>query len=480
MEILTEDELLLTKEELLFFIELSDEEGYIREELRQKVERAKKDRQVKKSKVYKGNVSKSFKKFRKLNLVYFIDDIDKQEARHSRGSEFFYIGPKKPASPEEKLDVFKIILKSSLENLESDLQKKLLASKYVNSLIAACGLLSFHEIIEEYMERKEFRRIASHALLRQPALIEEYACIPASMKENIESNAKRMENFTFYLSNNKYLNILFEFDPMEAAEFYREHLADIFIELYKDLTDNEITRSTNPYITESIKEFMKLDIYLSPRTSFPQNNPINLLFAKPFERLYDDVYICDDSDYEKVAKRAHIIYSNFSEVIKLGITSMRSAEDYDERLTKFLAKSEDGLKETQKFNFIRLLRKDLFANKQNLNNLIKELIFYWNIASLRLDFIYCRQRYWKDKWSLSATGYHLLANSNGIQAIKIGEDKRGTGPEMTSEDIAITSLWSGESDPFSTLRYCYCFKDLNLKEKQTSVEEIASALESIY
>ena len=460
---------LLAAVPLKIILQLSDNEGYVAKELVEKLEKKK------------GNISKELKKLRKQSIVHGESDDNKKDVRGLSGTGVFhYIGPKEPASPQEKLDVFQIILKSSLENLESDLQEKLLASNYVNSLIAECGLLSFYEIIEEYMERKEFRRTATHALLRQPALIVEYTKLPASMKENIESDTKRMGNFTLYLSNNRYLNILFEFDPMEAAKFYREHLTDHLIELYKNLADNEITRSTNPYITDCIKDFMKLDIYLSPRTSFPQNNPINLLFAKPFERLYDDVYICDDSDYEKIAKRAHIIYFNFAEVIKFGIISMRSAEDYDGRLTKFLAKSEDSLKETQKFNFIRLLRKDLFNNKQNLNNLIKEFIFYWNIASLRLDFIYCKQRYWKNKWSHSATGYHLLANFNGIQAINIGADKRGTGPEMTNEDIAITSLWSGESDPFSALRYCCCFKDLNLEEKQTSVEEIAPALEDIY
>ena len=73
-----------------------------------------------------------------------------------------------------------------------------------------------------------------------------------------------------------------------------------------------------------------------------------------------------------------------------------------------------------------------------------------------------------------------MANSNGVLAINIGEDIRGPGPEMSTKDIAITSLWSGGSDPFSNLRYCYCFKDLNLEEKQTSVEEIESSLENIY
>jgi hypothetical protein len=71
-----------------------------------------------------------------------------------------------------------------------------------------------------------------------------------------------------------------------------------------------------------------------------------------------------------------------------------------------------------------------------------------------------------------------LANSNGIQSINIDENK-SIGPEMTAEDMVITSLWSGDSDPFSNLRYCYCFKNLELEEKHVSLKEIASALEKI-
>jgi hypothetical protein len=181
-----------------------------------------------------------------------------------------------------------------------------------------------------------------------------------------------------------------------------------------------------------------------------------------------------------MTRSAYLIYSHFSEILKLGIISIRDEEQLDDRLYEFLKKPKDSYEEHKKFNFIRFLRKDLFDKKQNLDNLIKEFIFYWNIASLRLDFIYCKQRYWKNSGAGSSAGYHLLANSNSIQAINIGADKRGPGPEMSTKDIAITSLWSGGSDPFSNLRYCYCFRNFNLEEKQTSVEEIASALESIY
>jgi hypothetical protein len=109
-----------------------------------------------------------------------------------------------------------------------------------------------------------------------------------------------------------------------------------------------------------------------------------------------------------------------------------------------------------------------------MTNLVKELIFYWNIASLRLDLIYCHRGLFR-----RGVGYHFLTNSNGILAIDITENRSRPGTVMTSEDMIITSLCSGVPDPFSNLRYCYCFKDLNLEKRQLSVEEIASALENI-
>jgi hypothetical protein len=73
--------------------------------------------------------------------------------------------------------------------------------------------------------------------------------------------------------------------------------------------------------------------------------------------------------------------------------------------------------------------------------------------------------------------YHLLAGSNGLKAIDM-DYKRGNhlGPDMTGEDMIITSLWCGEVDPFSSLRYCDSFRKMNLKEKWITVDEIASYL----
>jgi hypothetical protein len=92
-----------------------------------------------------------------------------------------------------------------------------------------------------------------------------------------------------------------------------------------------------------------------------------------------------------------VIYSHFSEMLKLGIEAIRYEQCCDEKLKKFLKKPTDSDEDKREFPFIEFLRKDLFKNKEHLNNLIKELIFYWNIASLRLDSIYWTQRYLKKK-----------------------------------------------------------------------------------
>lgn len=457
-------------------VELSDNEGYSATELDDKL----KGKVNNKLEGKLGNTSNKLKKLREQSLIYRDPNDDKKKARGSGGHEFYYIGIKGTPSPKEKLNILNIIIKSCLiDGCKFDSLKKLLSSKYVNSLIASCGLESFYEILEPFMEQKEFRKIASQTLLSQPAFIEEYIKLPESMIRYIRSDYKRIKNPIFYLKDNKYLEILFKFDAKEAVRFYRKYLVKNFVKNYNELIDIKDIRDMDPNITDDIKKFVELDLLLSPATSFPKNHPINLLFAKPFERLYNDIYICDDSDYGIMVQRAYLVYSHFAEILRLGILTVRGVEYRWERMNQSNPKTDKDYLEFEEFNFIRPLRLDLFSKRQNLDNLIKELIFYWNIASLRLDFIYSKQKYLEKYLGRSVVGYHLLANSGGIQAIDIDEDRSQPGPELTSEDMIITSLWSGDSDPFSILRFCDCFKDLNLEERQVSVEEIASAIEDI-
>lgn len=328
------------------------------------------------------------------------------------------------------------------------------------------------------MEKDEFRRIATQTLLGQPAFIEEFIKLAASMKESISSDRKLLRSSVACMNNHPFFSILFKFNEAESVAFHRRYLAEPLGKLYREISDLEDAQSIHQNATDAIKEFLALDIFLSPITSFPRNHPVELLFAEPFERLYNDVYIYGDSDYAKMAQRAYLIYSKFSEILRFGILLTRNREERWEKISKFTSKTDEDFQDKKKSNFMRRLRKDLFYSKQNLTNLIKELIFYWNIASLRLDFIYCRQKHRKDKGYALNGAYHLLRDSEGILAKCISE-KRMSFKEMTSEDMIITSLWCGESDPFSNMRYCYCFKDLNLEERHVSAEEIASALEDI-
>lgn len=454
---------------LRVILELSDNEGYTQKELSNKTG-------MKKTNIYKyiNDI------FLENSIVYARKEpIKKKNRGLKRVGDFYYIGPDPSASPDEKLDVFQIIFNSSLKNLDAERQERLLASKYVNSIIETCGLMpsyeSFYQCIEERLDGREFRKLASRALLSQPAFVEEYIKLPASMKEYIKKDKRYMRNFSHCLKYDKHLDFLFKFDPLEVIKFYRRYLSNDFIRLYRDITDMEEVRSENPYITDAVKEFIALDIHLSPATSFPRDDPISLLFARQFDRLYNDVYIIDDSDRIKAIERAYIIYSNFAEIVRHGIESQRREEDRMEISNRFLYGRKNKVKDSQKNDYLKLQWRDAFSSKQSQNNLIKRLIFYWNIAALRVDFIY-----FNHKNSFNGGGFHIETNSNGIQAINIDGSRKGMWDFfMTNKEMATTSLLSAEADPFSSIRYCYCFKDLNLKEKHTSIEEISSSLESI-
>jgi predicted transcriptional regulator len=285
------------EQQIRLLVELSDENGYSQTEL------------TKILNIKKSNMSTMCDDLKKQGLIYGKYEPEKKRERGERGQgNYFYIGAPNSASHQEKLNIFKLILKLSLVEFKPDLEKSLLASKYVNSLIKTCGLMPFYEILEEHMGREEFRRIASETLLGQSALIEEYVKLPPTILRGcIESEKEMVIDPVAYLNNSlyeNYLKKLFKFNIVESIRFYRKYLAKPFGKLYRDLADMDDGRRTNPNISEGIKRFLDLDIFLSPVTSFPENSPISLLFARPFERLYADIYILDDSEYDIMVQRA--------------------------------------------------------------------------------------------------------------------------------------------------------------------------------
>ena len=58
-------------------------------------------------------------------------------------------------------------------------------------------------------------------------------------------------------------------------------------------------------------------MHLSPYFSYPIYDPIQILLSKPFDRLYDDIYILDKYDLKLMAERIYLVYSNFAEFLFL-------------------------------------------------------------------------------------------------------------------------------------------------------------------
>lgn len=329
--------------DLYALVELLDNEGYTHKELEEKTG------------VDETHVSSHLKKLRKAKIVH--RDSDDDDAAKN------YIGPRDSAKSEDKLNAFQYILKSFWE-LEQpfkayptqrlDFTEKLLTSKYFNSVIATCGLKPIYEIFEEYMKKgknEEFLSIASQTLPNQPELIEKYTIgIRDSMEKmefNLESQFKCLDETRYLL---KFLSRLSD-SHIESVKFHRQHLAEPFCKLYRKLTQRDLPITMDAFVTEGIRKFLELDLYLSPLTSYPMNFPVDLLFERPFERLYTDFYISNEEDIRELVRRAHIVYSNFIGIVSVGVVNSR-------------------------------------IPVADLEILLNQYIFFWNIASRYLDYLY--------------------------------------------------------------------------------------------
>ena len=414
----------LTKRQLQLLIVLSDEKGYSQTGLAEII------------RMKPPNLSKMLQGLEAGGIVYREPERKKKEERGEGGPGLYYhIGPKETVSPPEKLNIFQLILKSSLVELESDLQKRLLSSKYVNSLIATCGLKLIYEKIEDYLEREEFRRNASQTLLHQQALIDEYINLPSLMKEYMEAN--RGIDLLKYMDEMKYLKFLFGLDYIEAIKFYRKFLCEPFGKLYRDLTDRDVPRTEDVFVTEGIRKFLELDLYLSPMTSFPMNYPVELLFERPFERLYTDFYICDEKDIKKLILRAHTVYSNLIDVVSAGVVN-----------------------------------SGIYVS--DLEALLKQYIFYWNIASGSLDSLYKELKklnIFSDNCNFSESLYHIYSDIIGLQIKDLASGNLLLDRD-TRSCMNYNSLMLDLDDPTRKIRICGCFEEEGLETEEALYENV--------
>lgn len=251
----------------------------------------------------------------------------------------------------------------------------LFSSKYTDSIIKKFHLEAIFDIIELKLEVNDFRKIASKTLLIQPSTLDEYNDKSKFINEFIslysngvgneddqlgQQSIDEMELWNLFIDqlaeterninchirpiHSKRIDMLTKFDPIEAVYLYRNTMYKDIKEIFSDLSAKSI-------ITQGLSNFMKCDSYLSPFTSYPNNHIGPLLFGRPFQRIYDDMFLLNEGDISKALERTFVIYNNFGEIL---------------------------------FEYFR----NNLAYLDDLELYTRQFIFQWNVARTNFDYLW--------------------------------------------------------------------------------------------
>jgi hypothetical protein len=262
-------------------------------------------------------------KNRQLIIRYYREDPDDRR----RSDKPYRLNPDKFMPIDE--------FESLLDHIKKDEKflEEFLKSNFINICVKFWGLMPFLGPFKDFTDdpafkkNPTFKKRLSKELFSQKSIIDEY-------KKSLGSAS---------------VEILQYFDALEALSFYKKVIGKTYSDLYWNKA-----KEINVEETNLIRSFLEYEIALSPFTSYPVNDPLKLLFMRPFERLYDDVYLFDSSADDTMIRRAYLIYSHFKELLKLGILSMRKEEERHDKLSRMLSKSEQDNLDSKKFNFIGL------------------------------------------------------------------------------------------------------------------------------
>jgi hypothetical protein len=231
-------------------------------------------------------------------------------------------------------------------------------------------------------------------------------------------------------------------------------------------------------------EFLDYDVILSPFTSYPRNEPEYILSYKPFERIYDDTYIFDSSDYANFVRRAYAIYSHFAEILYLIIKDikMNKTDYWDWRCTN----AEQSLGMIEESYEIQERRKEIgqavrmIKYLENIDNyidiILRLAIHYWNIAVSRFDAL---ARFIEQNSSMK---YHIISNNMGIQVIDLQTNMVCLDDAKSKELFGNISLFPDTIDPadsFDILQPCKAFHKLGLEVKNFEYKTILKDMRSI-
>jgi hypothetical protein len=323
---------------------------------------------------------------------------------------------------------------------------KLLASDYSNIIIEENGFEKIYEAIKSHLLLPEFKQFASDSLLHHHAAEDEYAHLARDLQTKIltsySRSASNTENEPEHIKASRFLaelgqelstssikliEILSGFDPLKAVRFYRKTLHPSILNAYDELAEKNI-------ITKGLRNFLAFDNHLSPLTAHPYNSILKILFANPFERIYEDAYLLDGENFWVLSGRAAAVYNNFP----------------------------DFIFEYLKYNYIKPENWDIF---------IKEMIYSWNVASTRFDMVYYYLgELYNDK--IGSGNYHLKRDGLTFNIVDLISGKSLLDPLISSSLLLFGSVplifepdQENEKhlrselmkDPFTSLRQCHAF-----------------------
>ncbi|MGD0954608.1 MAG: hypothetical protein ABR985_19855 [Methanotrichaceae archaeon] len=241
------------------------------------------------------------------------------------------------------------------------------------------------------------------------------------------------------------IKILGDFEPIDAVRFYRENIHKSVVEGLERLAEQGI-------ITEGLHQFLTSDNYLSPLTSYPVNGTLQLILLQPFQRIYEDIYLLDGESFKRMSTRAAAIYNYFPDIL------------------------------------FELIRSDP-PDHEALEIIIKQMIFHWNVASTRFDLIcICLDKLIKKS---ECSGNLHLGIDGLAYAITDLENNKQLLPDEKARSILLEGstpliskkvghdLYGSElmDDPFTRLRPCITFKDIDWRSDFITIEEILTKLE---
>jgi len=314
-------------------------------------------------------------------------------------------------------ELFRIYVKTGNED-------KFFTSNYNNYMIEKFNYQTIHKIVKTKLVEATFRQNASQAILNLSSIKEEYKKVAYNLKEEISSNGLMHDHELKpeYIAPIITLN---DFEPIESIRLYRETIHEIVLEAYKDLAARSI-------ISDGVHSFLAFDTYLSPLSSYPVNDLSQLLLLPyPFQRIYEDAYLIDRDAFGVLSSRAAAIYNFFS----------------------------DFVLESIKINQIQ----------GDIEQITKQLIFYWNVASTRFDVIcgFLGKFYGNN---IGSRNYHLKSDGLRFQIVDLKTNEQLISKEL-ERDILLSNITPSLPDdlhiednanwPFEFLKPCEIFKHMD-------------------